>query len=62
MFAIEAKASRTVAPADLRGLIRFGDYVGRKHRPMVWYLGSERKRIQGVDVLPWQQGLEALGW
>ena len=62
LIAIEAKASRTVGPADLRGLSRFGDYVGRKHRPMVWYLGSERKRIQGVDVFPWQQGLEAIGW
>ena len=62
LFAIEAKASRTVSPADLRGLARFGDYVGRRHRPMVWYLGSEPKRINGIDVLPWQQGLKALGW
>jgi uncharacterized protein len=62
LFAIEAKASRTVGPGDLRGLSRFAEYVGRRHRPMIWYLGRERKRIEGVDILPWQQGLEALGW
>ena len=62
LIAIEAKASRTVGPQDLRGLARFAEYAGRKHRPMVWYLGPERKRINGVDILPWQQGLEALGW
>lgn len=62
IFAIEAKASRTVGPGDLRGLTRFADYLGRKHRPMVWYLGRERKRINGVDILPWQEGLEELGW
>ena len=62
LIAIEAKASRTVGPGDLRGLARFAEYAGRKHRAMVWYLGRERKRINGVDILPWQQGLEALGW
>jgi predicted AAA+ superfamily ATPase len=62
LFAIETKASHTVGSGDLRGLSRFADYVGRSHRPMVWYLGAERKRVGGVDVLPWQQGLKALGW
>ena len=62
LFAIETKASRTVSAVDLRGLGRFADYAGRKHRPMVWYLGRERKRIEGVDILPWQQGLKAIGW
>jgi predicted AAA+ superfamily ATPase len=62
LIAIEVKASRTVGPGDLRGLSRFAEYVGRRHRPMVWYMGRERKRIDGVDVLPWQDGLEELGW
>lgn len=62
LHAIEAKASRTVGPSDLRGLARFEDYVGRRVRSMVWYLGRERKRIGTVDVLPWQEGLQALGW
>ena len=62
LTAIEVKASRTVGPTDLRGLSRFAEYAGRRHRQMVWYLGREPKRINGVEILPWQQGLEALGW
>jgi predicted AAA+ superfamily ATPase len=62
LFAIEVKASRNVGPGDLRGLARFADYVGRRHRSMVWYLGNDRKRVGGTDILPWQQGLESLGW
>jgi predicted AAA+ superfamily ATPase len=62
LFAIEAKASRTVGAADLRGLARFADYAGRRVRAMVWYLGREPKRLNGVEVLPWQRGLEAMGW
>ncbi|MCX6363592.1 MAG: AAA family ATPase [Actinobacteria bacterium] len=62
LFAIEAKASRTVGTADLRGLARFADYAGRRVRAMVWYLGREPKRLGGVEILPWQQGLEAMGW
>jgi predicted AAA+ superfamily ATPase len=62
IVAIETKASRTVSPRDLRGIRRFADYLGRKHRSMVWYLGRDRKRIDGIDVLPWQDGLAELGW
>jgi len=62
LFAIEVKASRTVAPSDLGGLARFADYYGKPHRRMVWYLGKEPKRLGDVDVLPWQQGLKTIGW
>lgn len=62
LIAIEAKASRTVSTGDLRGLAKFVDYAGRKVRPMVWYMGRDAKRIKGVEVLPWQRGLAALGW
>jgi hypothetical protein len=27
----------------------------------VLYLGDEPQQISGVDVLPWQQGLKAMG-
>ena len=62
LFAIEVKASRTVAASDLRGLERFADYYGKPHRRMVWYLGKEPKRMGAVEILPWQHGLRALGW
>jgi predicted AAA+ superfamily ATPase len=62
VYAIEVNASRTVAASDLRGLDRFADYFGKAHRPMVWYLGQEPRRMGRVEILPWQQGLRAVGW
>ena len=62
LVAIEVKASRIVGAADLRGLARFADYAGKTPKRMVWYLGREKKRIDGVDILPWQEGIKALGW
>lgn len=61
VWAIELKASTTVASSDLRGLSSFADYLGKAHQARVWYLGAERRRIGGVDVVPWQQGLRELG-
>jgi predicted AAA+ superfamily ATPase len=61
VWAIELKASRRVDRTDLRGLRRFADYYGRRHRPVVLYLGDERRRIESVDVLPWQEGLREMG-
>ncbi len=60
-WAIELKASRTVATSDLTGLARFADYLGKPHRARVWTMGDERRKVGGVDVLPWQQGLRELG-
>jgi predicted AAA+ superfamily ATPase len=61
VWAIELKASRRVDRTDLRGLRRFADYYGRRHRPVVLYLGDERRRIESVDVLPWKEGLREMG-
>lgn len=62
VWAIELKASRTVSGSDLMGLRRFREYLGgRSHQASLWYLGAERRRIAGVDVLPWQEGLRDLG-
>jgi uncharacterized protein len=60
-WAIETKASTNVTTHDLRGLRSFADYVGRAHEARVWTLGSEPRRVGGVSVLPWQQGLRELG-
>lgn len=46
----------------LLGLASFAGYAWRRVRAMVWYLGREPKRLNGVDIFPWQQGLEAMGW
>lgn len=47
--------------ADLRGLRVFADFFGKRHRALVLCLGAERRRIEGIDALPWQEGLRALG-
>jgi predicted AAA+ superfamily ATPase len=60
-FAVEAKASSNVGPSDLRGLRRFADYHGKKHRSMVLYLGDTARRVDGIDVLPWQTALREIG-
>ncbi len=61
VWAIELKASRHVNKADLRGVRAFADFFGKKHHSLVLYLGAERRRIEGIDVLPWQEGLPAIG-
>ncbi|MBI2963595.1 MAG: ATP-binding protein [Deltaproteobacteria bacterium] len=62
LWAVEIKASRNVGAADLRGLRAFADFTGRKARLAVFYLGEVARRVAGVDVLPWQQGLEEMGF
>jgi len=61
MIAVEAKASRNIGPRDLRGFTSFADYYARPHRAIVLYLGSERRKIANVEVLPWQEGLRSMG-
>ncbi len=59
-WAIEVKASLTVGRSDLRGFQSFADYYGKKHRPCIAYLGPTRKRLHGIDVIPWQSLLRDL--
>jgi predicted AAA+ superfamily ATPase len=59
-WAIELKASHTVPSGAFRGLRSFADHHGKKHRAVLWYLGEQAKRIDGVDVLPWRDGLRAM--
>jgi predicted AAA+ superfamily ATPase len=61
VWAIELKASRHIARSDLRGLRSFAEYFGKKHTPLALYLGSEHRQIEGIDVLPWQEGLRRMG-
>lgn len=60
-WALELKASRHVAAHDLRGFVSFADYYGKRYRAAVLYLGDVRRRVAGVDVMPWQDGLRAMG-
>ncbi len=61
ILAIEIKASKNIGPSDLKGLKSFSDYVGKKHRPLIFYLGEHKKRLNGVEIFPWQEGLKEIG-
>lgn len=61
LWALEVKASRNVGANDLRSLRAFADWYGKPHRAVVLYLGDVRRRIEGVDVLPWQEGFREMG-
>lgn len=61
VWALELKASPRVGAGDLRGLRSFADYHGSAHTPLVLCWASEPRRIDGVDVLPWQEGLRTMG-
>ena len=37
------------------------DFFGKKHHSLVLYLGTERRRLEGIDVFPWQEGLQTIG-
>jgi len=60
-IAIETKASRNVSTTDLRGFASFAEYFRKPHRAMVFYLGSERRKVGAIEVFPWQEGLRELG-
>jgi predicted AAA+ superfamily ATPase len=61
VWALELKASRTIGSGRVRGLQSFAEFFGKKHRKLVLTLGDEPRRVDGVDVLPWQLGLKAMG-
>ena len=62
VIAIETKASRNIGNQDIRGFTSFAEYFGKPHRAMVFYLGSERRKIGAVDIFPWQEGMRELGF
>jgi predicted AAA+ superfamily ATPase len=60
-WSLELKASRQVNRSDLRGLRSFAEYRGKAHTPLVLYFGDQPRRVDGIDVLPWQQALQVIG-
>ncbi|MBI3615388.1 MAG: ATP-binding protein [Candidatus Omnitrophica bacterium] len=61
VVAVEAKASTHIGRSDLRGLRSFSEYYSKPHRPVIAYLGTARKVVEKVEVLPWQLLLRNLG-
>lgn len=61
MVAIEVKASKNITKLDTRGFRSFSEYYGKKHESVVLYLGHIAKRIDGVDIFPWQAFFKKIG-
>lgn len=62
LFALEIKASRNIGPSDLNGLKRFTAFYGKKHRPCIIYLGDHRRKVDQIEILPWQDALQEMGF
>jgi predicted AAA+ superfamily ATPase len=60
IFAVEIKAAKSIGPGDLRGLRSFRDYYKREHRVMLLCRTQTKKIIDGVEIWPWQEGLQAI--
>jgi predicted AAA+ superfamily ATPase len=62
IIAVETKASRNISSTDIRGFASFADYYTKPHRAVVLYLGATRRKINAVEIFPWQEGLRAIGF
>lgn len=60
VFAIEIKATKKIGPSDLRGLKSFGAYYGKRHTPLIIYMGEHPARLDGVEILPLGMALTLL--
>lgn len=61
IFAIESKCSKNIGTSDLRGLASFSEYMGHKKiKKRVFCTDTKPRKVNDVEILPWQQGLEEL--
>jgi predicted AAA+ superfamily ATPase len=35
--------------------------AGLDHTPLVFYLGDVARKVEGIDVVPWQEGFRRIG-
>jgi predicted AAA+ superfamily ATPase len=62
VYAIEAKASKTVGPNDLRGIRSFREFFGKRCNAMIAYRGEAKRVLEDVEILPWQVCLQKMGF
>lgn len=60
IFAIEIKATRTIGSHDLRGIKSFTEYVGKAVKRMILYLGDHPQEIEGIEILPFSEGIRSI--
>lgn len=62
IFAIEVKSSDNLFESDVKHLKAFKTYYSKKYQPLLFHLGNSKKKIDGIWCLPWQEGLQELGF
>ena len=61
VIGLEVKSQNSISRIDLRGMKSFQEYTGKKTQCFVVYPGKVSKRIDGVEILPWQVFLKNMG-
>lgn len=59
-IAVECKSGSTVRSTDLEGFKSFASFFKRPHRKIVIYGGTTPRRIDDVDILPYQIGIREI--
>ena len=61
LYAIEVKCSSNVGTNDLKGLASFSKYIGNKKiKKRVFCTDAKPRKLEDVEILPWQSGLQEL--
>ncbi len=61
IFPIEVKSTDNLQDNDVKNLKYFSRYYSKKHVPYLLHLGFQRKKVNGIWCLPWQEGLKEMG-
>jgi len=59
-IAVECKSGNTVGSSDLEGFKSFASFFKKPHRKIVIYGGTTPRRIDDVDILPFQSGIREI--
>ena len=61
VMGVEVKSQNVLSKLDLRGIKSFQDYAGKKAQCFVVYPGNVSKKIENVEIMPWQDFMERVG-
>lgn len=61
IYAIEVKHSDELHSSDVKALKSLANYYKKKYTPYIFHMGKEKRKIDGIWCLPWQQGLKEIG-
>jgi hypothetical protein len=60
ILAVECKSRGNVGSNDLEGFRSLGSYINKPHRKIIIYGGATPRRIDDVEILPFQLGLREI--